>query len=114
MFIAFALEGVAMMLWLACREIRCCLSCSPGGVLWLGRSLPVDTHRYVRQRACRHQLWLAVYFAGHRVNLGGPLAVIALSVGMSSAALLAFDFITAALRAVGAKTVRARFIRQHS
>lgn len=72
MFIAFALEGVAMMLWLACREDPL-LFVLLSGVVFFGwgdlLALPVDAHRYVRQRACRQQLWLAVYFAGHRVNL---------------------------------------------
>lgn len=83
MFIAFALEGVAMMLWLACREDPL-LFVLLSGVVFFGwgdlLSLPVDTHRYVRQRACRHQLWLAVYFSGHRVNLRRPAGGTALSV----------------------------------
>ncbi len=60
-----ALAGVPGRSAAVCPALR-------GGVLWLGGdllALPVDAHRYVRQRACRQQLWLAVYFAGHRVNL---------------------------------------------
>lgn len=72
MFIAFALEGSDDALaGVPGRSAAVCPALR-GGVLWLGGdllALPVDAHRYVRQRACRQQLWLAVYFAGHRVNL---------------------------------------------
>ncbi|VEA99023.1 putative permease of the major facilitator superfamily [Klebsiella pneumoniae] len=84
MFIAFALEGVAMMLWLACREDPLLFVLLSGVVFfgWGGDllALPVDAHRYVRQRTCRQQLWLAVYFAGHRVNLWRSAGGTALSV----------------------------------
>ncbi|VUA83008.1 putative permease of the major facilitator superfamily [Klebsiella pneumoniae] len=73
MFIAFALEGGSddALAGVPGRSAAVCPALR-GGVLWLGGdllALPVDAHRYVRQRACRQQLWLAVYFAGHRVNL---------------------------------------------
>ncbi len=99
MFIAFcagggsddALAGVPGRSAAVCPALR-------GGVLWAGGgdllALPVDAHRYVRQRACRQQLWLAVYFAGHRVNLwrsaGRHFSISTLTAGMwSSAARLA-------------------------
>lgn len=72
-----------MMLWLACREDPL-LFVLLSGVVFFGwgdlLALPVDAHRYVRQRACRQQLWLAVYFAGHRVNLWRSAGGTALSV----------------------------------
>ena len=111
-----------MMLWLACREDPLLFVLPRGGVLWLGEiallPLPVDAHRYVRQRACRQQLWLAVYFSRHQVNLwrsAGGTALSAhsrLACGLSCA--IGLDFVTAALALWGAKPWRARFIRQHS
>lgn len=73
MFIAFALEGGSddALAGVPGRSAAVCPALR-GGVLWLGGdllALPVDAHRYVRQRACRQQLWLAVYFSRHRVNL---------------------------------------------
>ena len=99
MFIAFALEGVAMMLWLACREDPL-LFVLLSGVVFFGwgeifslfPSTLTDTfgseHAALRlkdriphrQRTCRQQLWLAVYFAGHRVNLWRSAGGTALSV----------------------------------
>jgi MFS family permease len=83
MFIAFALEGVAMMLWLACREdplLFVLLSgwCSLAG----GRSSRSSRRRSpIRSAASMPpQLWLAVYFAGHRVNLWRSAGGTALSV----------------------------------
>lgn len=83
MFIAFALEGGDDALaGVPGRSAAVCPALR-GGFLWLGGDLlplPVDAHRYVRQRACRQQLWLAVYFAGHRVNLWRSAGGTALSV----------------------------------
>lgn len=100
-----ALAGVPGRSAAVCPALR-------GGVLWLGGNLlalPVDAHRYVRQRTCRQQLWLAVYFAGHRVHLRRPAGGAALSVHPRLACGFQLrdwsGFYHRRPRAVGAKTV---------
>ncbi len=91
-----ALAGVPGRSAAVCPALR-------GGVLWLGETLalPVDAHRYVRQRACRQQLWLAVISQGIGSIFGGPLAALLYQhthgwhVVFSCA--IGLDFVTAAL-----------------
>ena len=122
MFIAFALEGVAMTLWLACRDDPM-LFVLLSGVVFFGwgeifslfPSTLTDT--FGSEYASSNYGWLYIS-QGIGSIFGGPLAarlyqhtqgwqvVFSCAIGL--------DFITAALAIALLKPWRARFIRQHS
>ena len=122
MFIAFALEGVAMMLWLACREDPL-LFVLLSGVVFFGwgeifslfPSTLTDT--FGSEHAATNYGWLYIS-QGIGSIFGGPLAALLYQythgwhVVFSCA--IGLDFITAALALWVLKPWRARFIRQHS
>ena len=103
MFIAFALEGVAMTLWLACREDPLLFVLLSGvvffgwGNLLLFPSTLTDT--FGSEHAASNYGWL--YISGHRVNLRRPAGGVALSVHPRLACGFQLrhwpDFVTAAL-----------------
>lgn len=122
MFIAFALEGVAMSLWLACREDPL-LFVLLSGVVFFGwgeifslfPSTLTDT--FGSEYASSNYGWLYIS-QGIGSIFGGPLAALLYQhthgwhVVFSCA--IGLDFITAALAIMVLKPWRARFIRQHS
>ena len=122
MFIAFALEGVAMMLWLACREDPL-LFVLLSGVVFFGwgeifslfPSTLTDT--FGSEHAATNYGWLYIS-QGIGSIFGGPLAALLYQythgwhVVFSCA--IGLDFVTAALALWVLKPWRARFIRQHS
>ncbi|HCM6932748.1 TPA: MFS transporter [Klebsiella quasipneumoniae subsp. similipneumoniae] len=122
MFIAFALEGVAMTLWLACREDPL-LFVLLSGVVFFGwgeifslfPSTLTDT--FGSENAASNYGWLYIS-QGIGSIFGGPLAALLYQythgwhVVFSCA--IGLDFITAALALWVLKPWRARFIRQHS
>ncbi|MFY0196521.1 oxalate/formate MFS antiporter [Klebsiella variicola] len=122
MFIAFALEGVAMMLWLACREDPL-LFVLLSGVVFFGwgeifslfPSTLTDT--FGSEHAATNYGWLYIS-QGIGSIFGGPLAALLYQythgwhVVFSCA--ISLDFVTAALALWVLKPWRARFIRQHS
>jgi MFS family permease len=122
MFIAFALEGVAMMLWLACREDPL-LFVLLSGVVFFGwgeifslfPSTLTDT--FGSEHAASNYGWLYIS-QGIGSIFGGPLAALLYQythgwhVVFSCA--IGLDFVTAALALWVLKPWRARFIRQHS
>ncbi|UNK30065.1 oxalate/formate MFS antiporter [Serratia plymuthica] len=121
MFIAFALEGVAMTLWLMCREDPL-LFVLLSGVVFFGwgeifslfPSTLTDT--FGSQNATANYGWLYMS-QGIGSILGGPLAALLYQhtqgwhvvFGMA----ISFDFITAALALWVLKPWRSRFMRQH-
>ncbi|WP_159873441.1 MULTISPECIES: oxalate/formate MFS antiporter [unclassified Raoultella] len=121
MFIAFALEGVAMMLWLACRDDPL-LFVLLSGVVFFGwgeifslfPSTLTDT--FGSEYAASNYGWLYIS-QGIGSIFGGPLAALLYQhthgwhVVFSCA--IALDFVTAALAIGLLKPWRARFIRQH-
>lgn len=121
MFIAFALEGVAMMLWLACRDDPL-LFVLLSGVVFFGwgeifslfPSTLTDT--FGSEYAAANYGWLYIS-QGIGSIFGGPLAALLYQhthgwhVVFSCA--IALDFVTAALAIGLLKPWRARFIRQH-
>lgn len=121
MFIAFALEGVAMMLWLACRDDPL-LFVLLSGVVFFGwgeifslfPSTLTDT--FGSEYAASNYGWLYIS-QGIGSIFGGPLAALLYQhthgwhVVFSCA--IALDFLTAALAIGLLKPWRARFIRQH-
>lgn len=75
MFFAFALEGVAMALWLLTRERGAVRAAVGRGVLRLGRdffAVPLDADRYLRHPSRHGELRLALYLARHRFDLRRP------------------------------------------
>lgn len=122
MFIAFALEGVAMTLWLACRDDPM-LFVLLSGVVFFGwgeifslfPSTLTDT--FGSEYAGSNYGWLYIS-QGIGSIFGGPLAALLYQhtqgweVVFSCA--IGLDFITAALAIALLKPWRARFIRQHS
>ncbi|SBG91805.1 putative permease of the major facilitator superfamily [Klebsiella pneumoniae] len=122
MFIAFALEGVAMMLWLACREDPL-LFVLLSGVVFFGwgeifslfPSTLTDT--FGSEHAASNYGWLYIS-QGIGSIFGGPLAALLYQhthgwhVVFSCA--IGLDFVTAVLALWVLKPWRARFIRQHS
>ncbi|HAT1615728.1 TPA: oxalate/formate MFS antiporter [Raoultella ornithinolytica] len=122
MFIAFALEGVAMSLWLACRDDPM-LFVLLSGVVFFGwgeifslfPSTLTDT--FGSEYASSNYGWLYIS-QGIGSIFGGPLAALLYQhtqgweVVFSCA--IGLDFITAALAIALLKPWRARFIRQHS
>ncbi|MCI1033756.1 oxalate/formate MFS antiporter [Raoultella terrigena] len=121
MFIAFALEGVAMMLWLACRDDPLLFVLLSGGVFFgwgeifsLFPSTLTDT--FGSEYAAANYGWLYIS-QGIGSIFGGPLAALLYQhthgwhVVFSCA--IALDFVTAALAIGLLKPWRARFIRQH-
>lgn len=122
MFIAFALEGVAMTLWLMCREDPL-LFVLLSGVVFFGwgeifslfPSTLTDT--FGSQNATANYGWLYMS-QGIGSIFGGPLAALLYQhtqgwhvvFGMA----ISFDFITAALALWVLKPWRSRFMRQHS
>lgn len=122
MFIAFALEGVAMTLWLACRDDPM-LFVLLSGVVFFGwgeifslfPSTLTDT--FGSEYASSNYGWLYIS-QGIGSIFGGPLAALLYQhtqgwqVVFSCA--IGLDFITAALAIALLKPWRARFIRQHS
>ncbi|MFS7529221.1 oxalate/formate MFS antiporter [Klebsiella pneumoniae] len=122
MFIAFVLEGVAMMLWLACREDPL-LFVLLSGVVFFGwgeifslfPSTLTDT--FGSEHAASNYGWLYIS-QGIGSIFGGPLAALLYQhthgwhVVFSCA--IGLDFVTAALALWVLKPWRARFIRQHS
>lgn len=122
MFIAFALEGVAMTLWLACRDDPM-LFVLLSGVVFFGwgeifslfPSTLTDT--FGSEYASSNYGWLYIS-QGFGSIFGGPLAALLYQhtqgweVVFSCA--IGLDFITAALAIALLKPWRARFIRQHS
>ncbi|MEF3101677.1 oxalate/formate MFS antiporter [Raoultella terrigena] len=121
MFIAFALEGVAMMLWLACRDDPL-LFVLLSGVVFFGwgeifslfPSTLTDT--FGSEYAAANYGWLYIS-QGIGSIFGGPLAALLYQhthgwhVVFSCA--IALDFLTAALAIGLLKPWRARFIRQY-
>lgn len=121
MFIAFALEGVAMMLWLACRDDPL-LFVLLSGVVFFGwgeifslfPSTLTDT--FGSEYAAANYGWLYIS-QGIGSIFGGPLAALLYQhthgwhVVFSCA--IALDFLTAALAIGLLKPWRARFIRLH-
>ncbi|MEX0562210.1 oxalate/formate MFS antiporter [Raoultella terrigena] len=121
MFIAFALEGVAMMLWLACRDDPL-LFVLLSGVVFFGwgeifslfPSTLTDT--FGSEYAASNYGWLYIS-QGIGSIFGGPLAALLYQhthgwhVVFSCA--IALDFLTAALAIGLLKPWRARFIRLH-
>ncbi|MDJ1653319.1 oxalate/formate MFS antiporter [Raoultella sp. Ech2A] len=121
MFIAFALEGVAMMLWLACRDDPL-LFVLLSGVVFFGwgeifslfPSTLTDT--FGSEYAAANYGWLYIS-QGIGSIFGGPLAALLYQhthgwhVVFSCA--IALDFVTAALAIGLLKPWRARFIRLH-
>lgn len=121
MFIAFALEGVAMTLWLMCREDPL-LFVLLSGVVFFGwgeifslfPSTLTDT--FGSQNATANYGWLYMS-QGIGSIFGGPLAALLYQhtqgwhvvFGMA----ISFDFITAALALWVLKPWRSRFMRQH-
>lgn len=121
MFIAFALEGVAMTLWLMCREDPL-LFVLLSGVVFFGwgeifslfPSTLTDT--FGHQNATANYGWLYMS-QGIGSIFGGPLAALLYQhtqgwhvvFGMA----ISFDFITAALALWVLKPWRSRFMRQH-
>ncbi|HHG8773997.1 TPA: oxalate/formate MFS antiporter [Raoultella planticola] len=122
MFIAFALEGVAMMLWLACRDDPL-LFVLLSGVVFFGwgeifslfPSTLTDT--FGSEYAAANYGWLYIS-QGIGSIFGGPLAALLYQhthgwhVVFSCA--IGLDFLTAALAIGLLKPWRARFISQHS
>ncbi|TCW08531.1 oxalate/formate antiporter [Raoultella sp. BIGb0138] len=122
MFIAFALEGVAMMLWLACRDDPL-LFVLLSGVVFFGwgeifslfPSTLTDT--FGSEYAAANYGWLYIS-QGIGSIFGGPLAALLYQhthgwhVVFSCA--IGLDFLTAALAIGLLKPWRARFINQHS
>lgn len=122
MFIAFALEGVAMTLWLACRDDPM-LFVLLSGVVFFGwgeifslfPSTLTDT--FGSEYASSNYGWLYIS-QGIGSIFGGPLAALLYQhtqgweVVFSCA--IGLDFITAALAIALLKPWRTRFIRQHS
>ncbi|SPZ32348.1 Oxalate:formate exchange protein [Raoultella planticola] len=122
MLIAFALEGVAMTLWLACRDDPM-LFVLLSGVVFFGwgeifslfPSTLTDT--FGSEYASSNYGWLYIS-QGIGSIFGGPLAALLYQhtqgweVVFSCA--IGLDFITAALAIALLKPWRARFIRQHS
>lgn len=122
MFIAFALEGVAMTLWLACRDDPM-LFVLLSGVVFFGwgeifslfPSTLTDT--FGSEYASSNYGWLYIS-QGIGSIFGGPLAALVYQhtqgweVVFSCA--IGLDFITAALAIALLKPWRVRFIRQHS
>ena len=122
MFIAFALEGVAMTLWLACREDPM-LFVLLSGVVFFGwgeifslfPSTLTDT--FGSKHAAANYGWLYIS-QGIGSIFGGPLAALLYQhtqgwhVVFSCA--IALDFITAGLALLVLKPWRARFISKHS
>ncbi|WP_122289567.1 oxalate/formate MFS antiporter [Serratia plymuthica] len=122
MFIAFALEGVAMTLWLMCREDPL-LFVLLSGVVFFGWGeifslFPATlTDTFGSQNATANYGWLYMS-QGIGSIFGGPLAALLYQhtqgwhvvFGMA----ISFDFITAALALWVLKPWRSRFMRQHS
>lgn len=121
MFIAFALEGVAMTLWLMCREDPL-LFVLLSGVVFFGWGeifslFPATlTDTFGSQNATANYGWLYMS-QGIGSIFGGPLAALLYQhtqgwhvvFGMA----ISFDFITAALALWVLKPWRSRFMRQH-
>ncbi|SQI42717.1 Oxalate:formate exchange protein [Serratia plymuthica] len=83
MFIAFALEGVAMTLWLMCREDPL-LFVLLSGVVFFGWGgdiffVPFNINRYLRQPKRHRKLWLAVHVPRDRLYFWRPVGGTALS-----------------------------------
>ncbi|HAT1644276.1 TPA: oxalate/formate MFS antiporter [Raoultella planticola] len=122
MFIAFALEGVAMTLWLACRDDPL-LFVLLSGVVFFGwgeifslfPSTLTDT--FGSEYASSNYGWLYIS-QGIGSIFGGPLAALLYQHtqgwGVVFSCAIGLDFITAALAIALLKPWRARFIRQHS
>ena len=122
MFIAFALEGVAMMLWLACREDPL-LFVLLSGVVFFGwgeifslfPSTLTDT--FGSEHAATNYGWLYIS-QGIGSIFGGPLAALLYQYThgwhLVFSCAIGLDFVTAALALWVLKPWRARFIRQHS
>ena len=122
MFIAFALEGVAMTLWLACRDDPM-LFVLLSGVVFFGwgeifslfPSTLTDT--FGSEYASSNYGWLYIS-QGIGSIFGGPLAALLYQHtqgwGVVFSCAIGLDFITAALAIALLKPWRARFIRQHS
>ena len=122
MFIAFALEGCAMTLWLACREDPL-LFVLLSGVVFFGwgeifslfPSTLTDT--FGSEHAASNYGWLYIS-QGIGSIFGGPLAALLYQHTQGwhvvFGCAIALDFITAGLALCVLKPWRARFIRQHS
>lgn len=122
MFIAFALEGAAMTLWLACRDDPM-LFVLLSGVVFFGwgeifslfPSTLTDT--FGSEYASSNYGWLYIS-QGIGSIFGGPLAALLYQHtqgwGVVFSCAIGLDFITAALAIALLKPWRARFIRQHS
>ncbi|AIR01499.1 oxalate/formate MFS antiporter [Pluralibacter gergoviae] len=122
MFIAFALEGVAMMLWLACRESPV-LFVLLSGVVFFGwgeifslfPSTLTDT--FGSEHAASNYGWLYIS-QGVGSIFGGPLAALLYQHSHSWTAVfssaITLDFLTAGLALLVLKPWRARFIRQNN
>ena len=122
MFIAFALEGVAMMLWLACRESPL-LFVLLSGVVFFGwgeifslfPSTLTDT--FGSEHASANYGWLYIS-QGVGAIFGGPLAALLYQHSHAWTAVfgsaIALDFLTAGLALLVLRPWRARFIAQHN
>ncbi len=122
MFIAFALEGVAMTLWLACREDPL-LFVLLSGVVFFGwgeifslfPSTLTDT--FGSENAASNYGWLYIS-QGIGSIFGGPLAALLYQHTQGwhvvFGCAITLDFVTAGLALWVLKPWRARFIRQHS
>lgn len=122
MFIAFALEGVAMTLWLACREDPM-LFVLLSGVVFFGwgeifslfPSTLTDT--FGSKHAAANYGWLYIS-QGIGSIFGGPLAALLYQYTQGwhvvFSCAIALDFITAGLALWVLKPWRARFISKHS
>ena len=122
MFIAFALEGCAMTLWLACREDPLLFVLLSGVVFFgwgeifsLSPSTLTDT--FGSEHAASNYGWLYIS-QGIGSIFGGPLAALLYQHTQGwhvvFGCAIALDFITAGLALCVLKPWRARFIRQHS
>ena len=118
MFIAFALEAVAMTLWLLLREHPVHVRAAVGpGVLRLGRdflAVPVHADRHVRSGARDDQLRAAYMAQGVGSVLGGPVAALLHERTQSwipvFAAIIAMDATTALLAFFALKPLRQRWL----
>jgi MFS family permease len=121
MFIAFALEGVAMTLWLACRDDPMLFVCCPGWCFSAGerffRCFPTLTDTFGSEYASSNYGWLYIS-QGIGSIFGGPLAALLYQHtqgwGVVFSCAIGLDFVTAALAIALLKPWRSRFIRKHS
>lgn len=122
MFIAFTLEGVAMTLWLACREDPM-LFVLLSGVVFFGWGeifslFPATlTDTFGSENAASNYGWLYIS-QGIGSIFGGPLAALLYQYTQGwhvvFSCAICLDFVTAALALCVLKPWRARFIRQHN